>query len=202
MGRTLFLVIDKQRDFEDDRGALTSGAAAQATTPFVVERMETALAAGALVGCTLDTHQPGTPEFQIWGEPEFKEFGPHCLRYSWGWQLVDPVQQVVDRQRLEGRPVYLIEKPTFNAFFGRVADGQAADLGLSLDALIVKYGVTRLELVGLVTPICVNHTARAARERGLEVVVYEAGVASFSPESHRQGLDEMRAAGCTIVSGE
>lgn len=199
MARTLLLVIDKQRDFEDDRGALTSGAAAQATTPFVVERMEAALAAGALVACTLDTHQPGTPEFRVWGEAEFREFGPHCLRYSWGWQLVDPVQQVVDRQRLAGRPIYLIEKPTFDAFLGRVTDGPAEDLGLGLDGLVAKYGITRVELVGLVTPICVCHTAKAARQRGLEVAVYEAGVASFSPESHRQGLEEMRAVGCIVL---
>lgn len=198
-GKTLVLVIDKQRDFEDDDGTLTSGAAAQATTPFVVRRMEAALAAGDLVACTLDTHQPGTPEFALWGEAEFKEFGPHCLRYSRGWQLVTAIQQVVDRQRLAGRPVPLIEKPTYNAFHGRVADGAPGDLGLSLDAVVQRHGITRVELLGLVTPICVCHTARGARQRGLEVVVHEAGVASFSPESHSQGLDEMRAAGCEIL---
>lgn len=199
MGRTLLLVIDKQRDFEDDRGALTSGAAAQATTPFVVQAMERAIAEGHLVGCTLDTHQEGTPEFEVWGRAEFEKFGPHCLRYSWGWQLVDGVQAVVDRQRRAGKPLILIEKPTFDAFHGRIADGPAGDIGLTLDAYVLRHGVTRLELAGLVTPICVNYTAQAARRRGLEVVVYEAGVASFSPESHRQGLDEMRAAGCQIV---
>lgn len=198
-GKTLVLVIDKQRDFEDETGALTAGPAARATTPYVVRHMEAALAAGQPVACTLDTHQPGTPEFAIWGEAEFREFGPHCLRHSRGWQLVDAIQAVVDRHRLTPSPVTLIEKPTYNAFYGRVADGAPGDLGLSLDAFVHRHGITRVELLGLVTPICVCHTALGARQRGLEVAVLAAGVASFSPESHSEGLERMRAAGCTII---
>ena len=199
--QTMLLVIDLQVDFHDDEGALTSGRRAQTKTAFVLERIDRALAEGRPVVLTRDTHEPGSPDFDRFGREEFETYGSHCVKGTAGWELISSIRERVLRQRGTGEAITIIEKPTFNAFLGRVVEGKPDDLGTTLDELIARRGITRLEVLGLITPVCVLETVRAARERGLEVLVPEAGVESYNEETHQHGLKELRALGAKVRSG-
>ena len=198
-GETMLLVIDMQVDFHDDEGSLTSGKRAQAKTPFVLEKVDQALAEGRPVVVTRDTHEPGTPDFDRFGRGEFETYGSHCVKGTAGCELISSIQERVLRQRGTGEPITVIEKPTLNAFLGRVVEGKPEDIGATLDELIARRGIDRLEVLGLITPVCVLETARAARERGLEVLVPEAGVESYNEETHQHGLKELRALGAKVL---
>ena len=60
------------------------------------------------------------------------------------------------------------------------------------DALRAAH-VRQMWLVGTVTQICVEETAREGFRRGFEVVVVADGVSSFDPELHRATLKNLAA---------
>ncbi|HEY8465462.1 MAG TPA: isochorismatase family cysteine hydrolase [Solirubrobacterales bacterium] len=141
--RTALIVVDMQNDFVKEGGALVVPGA-EATIPRIAELLELARSSGMRVVFTQDTHGEDDPEFKIWGE--------HVRRGTWGWEIVD---ELAPR---EGELV--VEKVRYDAFYGT-----------HLDHTLRQWGVDTLVLCGTVANICVHYTAASAALRWYHVIV-------------------------------
>src|SRR5438445_13153257 len=102
---TALIVVDMQNDFVKPGGALVVEQA-KGTMSAIQRLLALARRSGIVVFYTQDTHDPGDPEFPIWGQ--------HVLRGSWGWQIVDElVPQAGER---------VIQNPRYDGFFGTCLD--------------------------------------------------------------------------------
>ncbi|MGH2349033.1 MAG: cysteine hydrolase family protein [bacterium] len=151
------IVVDMQNDFVSPGGALVVPDAA-ATVPVIAGLVPRARAAGVRVYYTQDTHQPGDPEFPIWGE--------HVLEGSWGWQIVDALRPSSG----ERGSVRVIQKLRYDGFFGT-----------SLDHELRLAGIQNLIVCGTVANICVLHTAGSAALRGYHVILPVDAVSALTP---------------------
>ncbi len=68
-----------------------------------------------------------------------------------------------------------------------------------LEDALRTAGVRQVWLVGTVTQICVEETAREGFRRGFEVVVVTDGVSSYDPELHRATLKNLAAKFAIVV---
>jgi ureidoacrylate peracid hydrolase len=129
----------------------------------------------APVNALLDAaHQARLPVFYTnqWLRPDdalFKKRIPHCLRDTWGAQLVDALHRSPDD--------IVVPKRRYSAFFG-------TDLDLHLrerqrDTVIIT---------GVVTNICVRSTVHDAFFLGYEVVVPVECVAATNPQAQATSL--------------
>jgi len=147
------LVIDMQNDFVSDGGALVVPDAATTVAP-ISRLLERARSSGMLVAFSQDTHDEDDPEWRIWGE--------HARRGSWGWQIID---ELAPR---EGEPV--IQKVRYDAFYGT-----------HLDHLLRQWGITTVVICGTVANICVHYTAASAALRWYNVVIPRDAVSALDP---------------------
>lgn len=175
--RRVLIVVDMQNDFVDEKGALNSSAA-RAIVPFVRQRVQKALQAGDEVVFTLDTH----PE----DDAEFAKFPPHCLRGSWGQELIPELQELLGDEVAD--QVYFLEKNRYSAFYQTDLEEY---LGLACNNR--RKSVDEVELVGVCTNICCYFTAEELANRDVRTKVYVQGVASFDQEAHRFALGQMQS---------
>lgn len=167
--KRLLLVIDFQKDFVD--GALGFPGAERLDGP-IAAKLAGYHAAGDDVAFTLDTHGPDYPSTQ-----EGRNLPVvHCLRGSPGWELYGETGQV----RQPGDTI--IEKPAFPS--------------LELGAWLKEKSYDKIELVGLVSYICVISNAVVAKAAlpEAEVVVDAACTAGPDPVLHEKALDLMEQA--------
>ena len=150
---TAVIVVDMQNDFVRPGGALVVADAA-GTVPAIQRLLALARREGMAVFYTQDTHDPGDPEFPIWG--------PHVLRGSWGWRIVDELAPH------EGERV--VQKLRYDGFFGT-----------SLDHELRLRGVQTVIVCGTVANICVLHTAGSAALRGYQVVLPVDAISAITP---------------------
>ena len=150
---TALIVVDMQNDFVKPGGALVIETAA-ATIPAIQRLLAQARAKGMKVFFTQDTHEEGDIEFPIWG--------PHVLRGTWSWQIVD---------ELAPRPgERVIEKLRYDGFFGT-----------PLDHELRLAGIQSVIVCGTVANICVLHTAGSAALRGYRVVLLIDAISAITP---------------------
>ncbi len=147
------VVVDMQNDFIKAGGALVVETAA-ATIPAIQRLLALARAQQIRVFFTQDTHDEGDPEFPIWG--------PHVLRGSWGWRIVEELAP------WKGERV--IEKLRYDGFFGTPLDHE---LRLAGSAAVI--------VCGTVANICVLHTAGSAALRGYGVILPVDAVSAITP---------------------
>ncbi len=140
---TALIIVDMQNDFVKEGGALVVGSAGE-TIPAVQRLLMFARSHQMAVFYTQDTHEPGDPEFPIWGE--------HVLRGSWGWRIIDELTPEPGER--------VIEKLRYDGFFGT-----------SLDHELRVKGITTVIVCGTVANICVLHTAGSAALRGYKVIL-------------------------------
>ncbi|MET1127916.1 MAG: isochorismatase family cysteine hydrolase [Thermoproteota archaeon] len=150
--KTAVIVVDMQNDFVRPQGKLYVPSAEKTIEP-IKELLNRARKAGVLVFYTKDTHYPGDPEHDIWGE--------HVLRGTWGWEIVDELKPA------EGEIV--IEKTRYDAFYGT-----------PLDDMLRVYKIENLVIVGTVANICVLHTAGSAALRWYRVYVPMDGISALN----------------------
>lgn len=164
--KKLLLVIDYQRDFVD--GALGFPGAEKLDGP-IARKIAAYRAAGDDVAFTLDTHG----EDYLRTQEGRKLPVAHCLRETSGWELYGET----GKARRPGDTV--IEKPAFPS--------------LELGNRLREKGYDRVELVGLVSYICVVSNAVVAKAAlpEAEIVVDAACTAGPDPELHRKALDLM-----------
>ena len=129
----------------------------------------------APVNALLDAaHQAHLPVFYTnqWLRPDdalFKKRIPHCLRDTWGAQLVDALHRSPDD--------IVVPKRRYSAFFG-------TDLDLHLRE---RHSDTVI-IAGVVTNICVRSTVHDAFFLGYEVVVPVECVAATNPQAQATTL--------------
>jgi nicotinamidase-related amidase len=150
---TALIVVDMQNDFVNEGGALVVGDA-EKTIPQIIRLLDLAHRRGMAVFYTQDTHDPGDPEFPIWGQ--------HVLRGSWGWQIIE---------QLTPRPTErVIQKLRYDGFFGT-----------SLDHELRLRQVATVIVCGTVANICVLHTAGSAALRGYKVILPIDAISAITP---------------------
>ncbi len=150
--RTAVIIVDMQNDFVKPGGKLYVPAAQKTIEP-IRRLLGKAREKNVMVAYTMDTHYPGDPEFRIWGE--------HAVKGTWGWQIVDELKPV------EGEVV--VEKTRYDGFYGT-----------PLDDLLRSYGIENVVVVGTVANICVLHTAGSAALRHYRVVMPMDGISALN----------------------
>jgi nicotinamidase/pyrazinamidase len=203
MKTKIWVDVDTQHDFCDPKGALFVKDA-----PAIMDRVKMLIASAVRRGEPLfgsvDSHDFTGWEFQDNGGP----FPPHCVKGTAGWLKMQgtlPEKTVfvpnvlgLDAEAVpEGAASVLFEKEVYSMFANpsaeRVIDGLLARRGLSRrDVEAIVFGVA--------TDYCVKAAALGLRERGFDVAVVSDAVAAVDPEGGTRALEEMRAAGCRLIT--
>ena len=166
------LVIDVIHDFVYGKFGSERSAS---ILPRLKSLLEYARDAGVPVVYVTDAHLPvGDGEFEVWGE--------HAVEGSEGAEIVGEVKP--------GEGDFRVLKRRYSCFYAT-----------GLDALLRELGVDAVVLTGLVTDICIQHTAADAFFRGYDVLVPRDCVEAVSDESQEGSLGYMeRMYGAEITS--
>ena len=127
---------------------------AKGTMSAIQRLLALARRSGMVVLYTQDTHDPGDPEFPIWGQ--------HVLRGSWGWQIVDELAPQAGER--------VIQKLRYDGFFGT-----------PLDHELRMKDIKTVIVCGTVANICVLHTAGSAALRGYKVILPVDAISAITP---------------------
>lgn len=175
MAKQLLIIVDYQRDFVADDGILTAGEAARAVGPWLDARAGEVLAGGGDVVFTMDTHDAAT-----WPDhPEHAAFPIHCVKGTPGWEIYGGVAR-----HLAHPNARTVEKRAYCPPFAPV------------ERWVREYDA--IELAGVVTNICVLHTAvglytaKVEANSPVRLTVREEGCASFDPAAAAFALDHMK----------
>jgi len=162
--QTAFIVADMINDFVRPGGALLVEGAA-GLIPAVRRGLQAAHAAGAMVIYMVDSHRPDDHEFAVWP--------PHGLPGSWGREIVEELTPQPED--------VVLPKRRFSSFFGT-----------ELDIVLREHGIRRVVLAGVLTDICVYHTAVDAFQLNYEVAIAENAVAAATSEDHDYALRQAK----------
>jgi nicotinamidase/pyrazinamidase len=183
----IFIDIDTQHDFMDEEGALAvPGARAIRSN---LERLtEVACERGVRILASEDAHAAD--------DPEFEEFGRHCVKGSPGAVKIDETRvegalRVPSSGEIDGgveaalaAPQVVVEKQVLDAFSNPAVDEMLRALP---EARVVLYGVA--------TEYCVGSAARSLRERGRDVTLVTDAVKGITEEAAEKTLAELRGLG-------
>lgn len=174
--KKLLLIIDFQKDFVD--GAL-GFSGAEALDGLIAKKIAAYRSAGGDVAFTLDTHG----EDYLRTQEGRKLPVTHCIRETPGWVLYGQV----GRARRPEDPI--LEKPAFPS--------------LELGNWLREKGYDQVELVGLVSYICVISNAVIAKAAlpEAEILVDARCTAGPDPQLHQKALDVMENALQITVTG-
>ncbi len=174
---TALIVIDMQKDFCYEDGALFIGAGASGIIPGIHRLIEKGIQKGVHLIFTQDWHSPDSEEFEVWGQ--------HCVRDTRGAKIIDELSSF-------SKEAYVVKKQKYSGFFGT-----------DLDAHLKEKGIRMLILAGVATNICVLHSAIDASLRGYELIVPEDCVAAMSDYEQEYGLRHIKSVlKGTITSSE
>lgn len=169
--------IDYTYDFVATDGALTAGKPAQALHDRILELTKMFHDTGEFVAFAIDNHIAGDPY-----HPETALFPPHNIANTPGQKLYGELEDYY--QAIKDDPnVYYTPKTRYSAFNGT-----------TLELKLRERHINEVHLVGVVTDICVLHTAIDAYNRGYQIVIHEDGVASFNPAGHEWALNHFKTA--------
>jgi len=158
---TAVVVVDMQNDFCHPDGALyAEGSEA------VIENVNEVVRSvdSAETYFTQDTHEEDDPEFEQWGE--------HCLRNSWGFDFHEDL--------VPAFPPNVIQKDTYDAFHET-----------NFDAMLTDNGIETLIICGTLANVCVQETASSAALNGYEVIVVGNAVGYINEDQLSRALDHI-----------
>lgn len=165
-----FVAVDCQVDFAT--GSLANPDFVK-VIPAIKEAGEKALADGAKLIFTLDTHYD---DYMKTGEGKHLPV-EHCIEGTDGWRIVDELQDLANN-------AIILPKEHFgsNLWTEYVAEGD------------------EVTMCGTCTDICVVSNALALKQiEGVEVNVIANACAGLSPETHKAALDVMKCCQCNII---
>lgn len=172
--KRLLIVVDYQNDFVN--GALGFGGAELLEQP-ILDKIAAYREAGDLVWFTFDTHHPNYLNTQEGQKLPI----PHCLEGTPGWALYGDVASA----QMDADEVFV--KPTFGSIdlCERLANAQKVATGLD------TLPFTSIELVGLVSSMCVLSNAVIARTAcpDVPIIVDAACTAAPDPAMNEKALD-------------
>ena len=104
-------------------------------------------------------------EFDVWPQ--------HAVAGTWGAQVVDEIKPE--------KGDFVLQKRKYSAF-----------QGTGLDQLLRELKVDTLILTGVVTDICIQHTAADAFFRGYKIIVPEDCVEAINEQTQKAALDYLK----------
>lgn len=178
-----FISIDYTYDFVADDGKLTAGKPAQAIAERIAQVTEEAYERGDYLFFMIDRHDEGDTF-----HPETKLFPPHNIADTSGRNLFGPLANVYDKIKDDSR-VFWIDKRHYSSF-----------AGTDLDIRLRERHVDTVVLTGVLSDICVLHTAIDAYNLGYNIEIISSAVASMTDEAHQFALNHFKTAlGATIL---
>lgn len=188
----LFWDVDTQYDFiyPDGRLPVPGG---PAIVPNLAGLTEFAGRNRIPVVASGDAHPPDDPEFQ--------EFGPHCVAGSAG-------QRKIEETSLRNRETAVAD--ALDGQLGRLRDGELDQLFIekqeldvfsesAADAAVRRLDPDRVYVYGVATEYCVLRTVLGLRERGCPVTLVSDAVKAIGQEAGREAVARMRAAGAALA---
>ncbi|MBY5035345.1 cysteine hydrolase [Streptococcus gallolyticus] len=163
--------IDYTYDFVADDGKLTAGAPAQAISQRIAQVTREAFERGDYVFFAIDGHDEGD-RFH----PETDLFPPHNLMGTSGHDLYGNLAEFYSENK-DNEKVFWLDKRHYSAFSGT-----------DLDIRLRERRVDTLILTGVLTDICVLHTAIDAYNLGYQIEVIASATASLTDENHQWAL--------------
>lgn len=112
-----------------------------------------------------DAHLPSDPEMKVWG--------PHAMKGTKGAQVVSELEPKVGD--------YIFEKRVYSSF-----------QGTGLDLLLRNLGVDSVAIAGLLTEICVRHSAADAFMLGYKILIPKDCVEALSEKAQDEGLEYLK----------
>jgi len=158
------IIIDMLNDFMRPKGTLYVGEQVNSIIQFCKDIIPEFRSEQNTIIYTCDTHWED--------DEEFKLFPPHAIRGTWGHQVIDELTPQ--------KGDFIIPKRRFSAFYGT-----------ELDLLLREKKVDEVDIVGVLTNICVLYTAAWAQMLHYQVAVYREGVTSTDLDAHNFALKEM-----------
>lgn len=167
--------IDYTYDFVADDGKLTAGKPAQAIEETVTRVTREAYEAGDYIFFAIDGHDEGD-DFH----PETSLFPPHNIKGTKGRNLYGQLADLYEQIKGDHR-VFWLDKRHYSAFSGT-----------DLDIRLRERRVTTVVLTGVLTDICVFHTAIDAYNLGYDIEIPAKAVASMTEENHQFALNHFK----------
>ena len=152
------MIVDMQKDFCYENGALYVPNSKK-IIPSIKRLLEEAKAKKVPVIFTQDWHKPDDAEFAVWRK--------HCVENTEGAEIIDELRT----------DAFTVKKRKYTAFFGT-----------DLDIYLREHGIRNLIITGVVTNICIMHTASDAVLHGYSVIVPKDCVAALSEYEQEYGL--------------
>jgi nicotinamidase/pyrazinamidase len=189
MGDAL-VIVDVQNDFCPAGSlAVVEG---DAVVPLCNEYLRRAAVAGMPIIASRDWHPAATVHFTTQGGP----WPPHCVQGTAGAEFHPDL-------RLPDGALVVSKGMRYEEDGYSMIDAETSD-GRPLLAVLRGLGITRIYVGGLATDYCVRATTLDARAAGLEVSVLTDAcrAVNLQPEDGQRALDEMTAAGATLMTLE
>ncbi|MGT2667638.1 cysteine hydrolase family protein [Streptococcus rifensis] len=171
MSKKALISIDFTYDFVADDGRLTAGRPAQSISDRMAEVTQEAFEQGDYIFFTIDLHD----EEDLF-HPESRLFPPHNIRGTKGRELYGPLADFYQAHKNDPR-VFWMDKRHYSAFSGT-----------DLDVRLRERGVKTVVLTGVLSDICVLHTAIDAYNLGYEIEIVSSAIASITEEAHQFAL--------------
>jgi len=188
----IFWEVDVQRDFVLPGGHLYVPGA-EKLLPNIRRLTDAARQGKVFLVSHGDFHPPNDPEFKI--------FPPHCVKGTFGSELVpealtDKVVRVpndADAKLPEDLSAYqqiLLEKQTLSIFETRHADALVQRLGNHAEFVVF----------GVVTEYCVSFAAKGLLERGRRVAVVQDAIETLKQEDGQKTVAELESLGARLTT--
>ncbi len=187
----VFWEVDAQADFMLPGGALYVPGA-EKILPNLKRLVDAARSGRVFLVSSACHHAPD--------DPEFKTFGPHCIRNTPGARIVsegltDNFIRVPNApkfdwpQELDTRRQVIFEKQQLDVF----TNPQAS-------ALVEKLGDVRYVVFGVVTEYCVGLAAKGLLRRGRHVSLVKDAIETLDPKAGDDALEELKTLGAGLIS--
>lgn len=162
--KSALVIADMINDFVKPEGKLYVPGIEE-ILPAIRALIDEAHELGAPVIFVNDAHAPDDIEFKQWGE--------HAVKGSWGSKVVDELGPA-DHD-------YVLEKTKYTVWYKTGLD----------NLLVEKLAVDHVVITGTVTNICVMVSAIEALMRGYRVTVPRAAVKGLNDDDHNWALDQL-----------
>lgn len=169
------LIIDYTNDFVAQDGALSAKDPAIALEQNIINLANEFLANGDYVLLPTDLHFKNDTF-----HPENKLFPPHNLPNTWGHELFGELAAWYTKNKANSK-VWQFDKNRYSSF-----------ANTNLDNYLRERHLTDIHLTGVVTDICVLHTAIDAYNLNYDVTVHANAVASFNQIGHAWALNHFK----------
>jgi nicotinamidase-related amidase len=188
----VFWEVDAQRDFLLPGGALYVPGG-EKILPNLKRLVDAARSGRVFLVSSACQHGPDDPEFKI--------YGPHCVRGTLGAEIVS--------EGVTSNPMRVPNTPNFNwpedwhARHQIILEKDQLDVfsNPQTSALIDKLGAdVQYVVFGIVTELCVSRASRGLLERGRKVAIVEDAIETLEPAAGNRTLVELAAAGATVIS--